>query len=168
MERAIAVDVGDGSIHIVNHSAGQDQLQVFGMPVLLGGRDGQRCVFPELFVTAQLHSQFRQFCGDARDERCSGVRVDQQGLQGIANAGSLGLGVDDDRFGLVEIGGTVDEDVTDAFVVLDHRDTGVLHNETDQALAAARDDQVDTLLLLEHLQHPLPLRKGDQRQGRFG
>ena len=40
------------------------------------------------------------------------------------------------------------------------------HDEADQALAAARDDQVDGLLLLEHLQHPFPLGEGEYRQGR--
>ena len=34
--------------------------------------------------------------GDARQERWGGVAVDEQGLGGVADAGALGLGVDDD------------------------------------------------------------------------
>ena len=43
----------------------------------------------------------------------------------------------------VEIGGGVDVEVADALVVLDHRHARVLGDEADQALAAARDRQVD-------------------------
>ena len=101
-----------------------------------------------------------------RDEGLSDILVDQEGFQSIADAGALGLGIDDDPLGHVEIGGSIDEDVADPLVVLDDRDARMFHHETDQALAAAGDDQVDELLLLEHLQHPFPLGEGNHRQGR--
>ena len=54
--------------------------------------------------------------------------------------------------------------MTDPLVVLDDRDPRILHHEADQALAAAGDDEVDQLILLEHLQHPFPLGERDQRE----
>jgi len=69
--------------------------------------------------------------------------VDQQGLGRAADRHPPQLGVDDDVDGLLGIGGGVDEDVVQAFEVAQHRGAGLGLDAGDQALAAARDDQVD-------------------------
>ena len=71
------------------------------------------------------------------------ISVHQQGLRGVAHAGPVGLGVEDDRQRLVEIGGPVDVDVAVAHAGLDHRHRRLLHDAADQSRSAARDQHVD-------------------------
>src|SRR4030067_1048750 len=47
--------------------------------------------------------------------------------------------------------------MTDTLVMLDHRDAGILGNNPDQPLAAARDDEVYIVLQFKHLIYCLPL-----------
>ena len=69
--------------------------------------------------------------------------VDQQRLGRAADAGAAHLGVDDDRRGHVEVGGRVDIDVADAFEMGEDRHPRLGLHARDEALAAARHDDVD-------------------------
>ena len=73
--------------------------------------------------------------------------VDQQRLDRVADAGTLHLGVEDDFFRHGEIGLGVDENGADAVRVLDHRNARLGDHGFDQAVAAARNDQVDEIAL---------------------
>ena len=72
--------------------------------------------------------------------------IHEDGLDRVAHTRPLDLRVRDDRGRAFLICGGVDVDVTDALVVLDHRDARVLGDEADEPLAAARDAQVDQLV----------------------
>src|SRR3546814_14620780 len=77
------------------------------------------------------------------EELVGDVLVDQERLGRVADAGAVGLGVDDDGCGLVQVGSRVDIDVAVANACLDHRHRRLLHHAADQARAPARDEDVD-------------------------
>ena len=69
--------------------------------------------------------------------------VDQQRLGGIAHAWATGLGVQQDPFGHLEVGGVVHVDVAIADAGLDGRHMRVADHRVDQACSPARDHHVD-------------------------
>ncbi len=78
--------------------------------------------------------------------------MDEQGLRGAADAGAAHLGVDDDLHRLVEVGRPVDVDVHDALEMGEDRHARLALHPLDQALAAARHDDVErSAEALEHL-----------------
>ena len=87
--------------------------------------------------------------------------VHQQGFHGVAGAVTLGLGVHGNDERLVEIRRGVDVDMADAVQVLDHRHPGIPADPLDQALAPARDDDVDRLGHGDHGPHRRPVRRRD-------
>src|SRR3546814_4461515 len=66
---------------------------------------------------------------DPREELVGDVLVDQERLGRVADAGAVGLGVDDDGCGLVQVGSRVDIDVAVANACLDHRHRRLLRSE---------------------------------------
>ena len=139
---AVAVDVIHGAGDAVHHAHGEDEIEVFLVPVGLDGGLHGRVDGPDHAVSAQLHVVLDEAVQDAPHALGGQLLVQQQGLHGVAHAGPLGLGVDDDALGVLEVGGLVHVDVADAFVVLDDRHAGLLHHGLDEALAAAGDDDV--------------------------
>jgi len=168
VERAVTVDMVDRLIQSVDNLDCQDQVQILRLPVLFTRRQRTRGEAADGFVAPDLHLEGAERIGHAGDESVGDVAVHEQGFQRVADPGTLGLGVDDDLSGHGDVGRGIDKDVANAFVVLDDRDAGVFDDEADQAFTAAGDDQVDRLLLFQHLQHPFALGEGDQRQGRLG
>ena len=69
--------------------------------------------------------------------------VDQQRLGRAADAGAPHLGVDGDAHRHVEPGGAVDVEVAEPFEMREDRHARLLLHARDQALAAARDDDVE-------------------------
>ena len=69
--------------------------------------------------------------------------VDQQRLGRAADAGAPHLGVEHDRLRHVELGRLVHVDVANAFEMREHRHARLRLHARDQALAAARHDDVD-------------------------
>ncbi|CAM5474795.1 hypothetical protein SAVIM40S_07522 [Streptomyces avidinii] len=78
----------------------------------------------------------------ARQEGVGDVPVDEERLGGIADGGSLGLGVDEDVHRHVQVGLGVDVDVAVAGTGLDDGDGGFLDHGLDEGGAAARDEHV--------------------------
>ena len=68
--------------------------------------------------------------GDLGQKRGGHGLVNQKRFHGVANAGTLHLGIHDDTGGHVEIGGRMDVDVAYALVVLDDRNLGALGDST--------------------------------------
>ena len=96
----------------------------------------------------RLVAAHRATRGDQRfDERGQhrrrGGAVDQQRLGGAADAGAAHLRIDDDRDRLVEVGGAVDVDVHEAFEMGEDGHPRLALHALDQALAAARHDDVE-------------------------
>src|SRR5690606_39002732 len=117
----VALDVDDGGLQVVDHAHGQHQVQVFGVPVRVGGRDhvrhqGARCVIASQFDATLAQRDRRPW-----QEFASDVLVHQQGFQRVAGRGPAALAVDQQGQRLVDVGIGVDEQVAHALVVLDHR-----------------------------------------------
>ena len=119
-------------------------------------------------VAAQLDARVAQGGERAGQERAGDVGVDQQRLGRVADAGALGLGVDDDLARHVEVGGRVDVDVAVARRGEDHRDGRDLGERLLQPLAPARDDQVDQLVLGRQLGQLLTPAAGDEADRALG
>ena len=92
----------------------------------------------------------------------------QQRLQRVADARARYLAVEQQPQREIQVGAGIDEQVADAFVVLDHRHARVLGDETDQALATARDGEVDEVGELQQLDHRLAAQVLDQGQRGIG
>src|SRR3546814_19868678 len=79
-------------------------------PVLLrGGKDV--VVLAEAGVAVDGDSLVVELLDDPREELVGDVLVDQERLGRVADAGAVGLGVDDDGCGIVQVGSRVDIDV---------------------------------------------------------
>jgi len=151
-------------IEVGNNPNRQDQFQIFGRPVVFGCRLRIGDKRADGLITADLHLPGAEICGNSGEDCCGGVTMHQQRLQGIADARSLRLGVDDNFAGHGAVGTGIDKDVTDSLVVLDDRDARILHHEADQALASPGDDEIDQLVLLQHCQHPFTFGERDERE----
>ncbi len=91
----------------------------------------------------ESHPRVGQLRERLREEVGGDVAVDEQGLRRVAHARAVGLGVEGDRHGLVEVGGPVDVDVADPDAGLDDRDGRLAHDGLDEVGTAARDDEID-------------------------
>ena len=152
---AVAADVGDAGVEVVDHAHGEDQVEELGGVVVVGRRVHVGYQGAAAFVAAQFDAALTQCLRGAWQERIGHVAMHQQRLQRVAHAGARGLAVDQQVQRQVEVGGAVHVQVADALVVLDHRHARVFGDEADQAFAAARDGQVDDVDKLQQLDHRL-------------
>ena len=153
----------------VDHADRQHRGQELPAPVLLGrGRHAGRQAARRL-VAAQLASGLGQGGGDRRQQPLRPRGVDQQGLGRAAHRCPPQLGVQHHLAGHVEVGGAVDEGVADPLEVAEHGRPRLALHPLDQALAAARDDQVDGAVQPAQDQaHRLAVLGGDQLHGGLG
>ena len=75
--------------------------------------------------------------------------MDQDGLDGVAGGGVLGLGIKDDIDGHFFVDVFVHVDVADAVSVAHDRDLCIVHDVLDELVGAAGDEEVDILIALE-------------------
>ena len=94
-------------------------------------------------IAAHLAAGVEQHVDQRLQMRRRRRAIDQQGLGRAADAGAAHLGVQHDGLGHVERGRLVDIDVADAFEMREHRHARFGLHARDQALAAARHDDVD-------------------------
>ena len=140
--RAVAFDVVHRCVDVGDDLHRKDGREVFGGPVFFAG--GFHC-WDELQaggVAAQFHALVGVHPGQARQHGRGDCRVHQQCFHGVAGAVALGLGVVGYGYRHAEVSMQVDVHVADAVEVFDHRDFRFPHQALDQALAAARDDDV--------------------------
>ena len=123
---------------------------------------------PRLGAGTDLGLLGREGGGHLREEFLSDGCVDEQGLEGVARAGSLALRVEHDLFGHREVGLRVDVDVADAGVVLDDGDLGVIDHRLDEAGSAAGDDDVDDAAQGAEGGHGFAVGEGQERDGLGG
>ncbi len=135
----------------------EDEVEVFRAPVLLGREFGAGPVLYDRGIAADLDTVGTEQVGERGAEDLRDVRVDEHGLDGVADAGFLALAIDDDVRRHVEVAALVDVDVADAVVVLDDGHAGHADDALDEALAAARDDEVEILV---HLRQDGPRSRG--------
>ena len=87
----------------------------------------------------------------------------QQGFDRVAGRRVLGLAVERQPQGLLEVGGRIHIEMTDAVGMAQHRNAGVVLDEAHQLVGAAGNDQIHQAI---ELQHGQALRSGgEQLQG---
>ena len=157
--RAVALDMLDRRVDAVDHAGGDDGVEIFGAtspPRVAGFTRASAALHGG--VAAHFAAGVEQH-GDQRLEmRRRHGAIDQQRLGRAADAGAPHLGVEHDGLGHVERGGLVDIDMADAFEMREHRHARFGLHARDQALAAARHDDVDGAV--ETVQHHRRRRRG--------
>ncbi|MNY09994.1 hypothetical protein D3C86_1429450 [compost metagenome] len=128
----------------LHHSNRNDCVEIFGAPVLFRCRHQTRHHITNGLRTAHFAASFDQGFDERLEMRGNGSGIHQQCLSRAANAGASHLGVDDDTFCHVEIGGFVDIDVADAFQMRKDRHAGFRLHPSHEALAAARHDDINS------------------------
>jgi len=141
--RAEALDMGDRLLDAVDDTNGEDRVEVFGAPVLLGCRRDLAVECQNLGIAAQIAARGAQIGEDRRQDRRRDLAVDQQGLGGPADRHPAHLGVEHDRPCLHGVGRAVDIGVAEPFEVGDHRYPALALNPLDQGRPAARHDNID-------------------------
>ena len=165
MPGAVRVHVLDGVLVGVDDAHGEDQRQELlapsrtRRPARPTGRSRRTRA-----IAAQLDAALAQRRERARQEGGGDVAMHEQRLGRVAHARPLHLGVDDDPLGHREIGGSVDVDVAVARGGVDHGHARHGADRLLQALAAARDDQVDDALELRELLELLAAAAGHERE----
>src|SRR5215472_16773811 len=99
MMRAIALDMRDRGIDAIDHPGGENGVEIFGAPVLLGRRLDAPIHRLHRGVATDLAAGIEQH-GNQRPEQFAGAgAIDQQRLGGAADAGAAHFGVEHDRLG---------------------------------------------------------------------
>ena len=140
----VPLDMSDGGIQPFDHLGGNHGVEIFRGPVFLGRRLDARIDRTGCFVAAYLAARVKQH-GDERSKmRRRSRRIDKERLGGAAHAGAPHLGIEDDRLCHADLCRPVHIDVTDALEMGKYRHTRFLLHARNQALAAARHNDVDS------------------------
>src|SRR5690606_4948750 len=120
-----------------------DRVEILGRPVAFDGRGDAAHDVPRTLVAAHPAPRLLQRLDQRLEEAVGDPRVYEQRLGRAANAGPAHLGVDHHRLRHLEVGLAVDIDVVDALEMGKDRNPRLHLDAGDEALAAARDDDVD-------------------------
>ena len=127
----------------------ENRRKVFGAPVVLGSGNRRDANFlqdrPCFLAASELHPFFQIQRTDPREKRAGNFPRDEQRLHGVAGGVALGLRVERNLDGHVEISGRVDVHMTDSVEVLNDRDASFPGDSFDEALSASRYDHVHPL-----------------------
>ena len=167
--RAVARDVIDRVIDAVDHFYSDDRIEIFGRPVGLGGGFHALVDAQHFVIATYLAAGIQQGVHQWPQMRFDAGAVDQQRLGRAAHAGAPQLGVERDFSRHVEIGGTINVHMVDAFQMREHRHARVRLHTRDQALAAARHDHVNAAVEPgQHQAHRLAIGDRHQLNGGLG
>ena len=120
-----------------------DRVEIFGAPVLFARRSDGRVGRLRRLVAAHRAARGEQRLDERGEHRRRGGAVDQQRLGGAADAGAPHLRIDDDPDRLVEVRRAIDVDVHEPFEMREDGDPRLALHALDEALAAARHDDVE-------------------------
>ena len=153
--------MGDRIVDAAHGFRRDDHIKVFVTPIIRRGRHrtfdlGQRA------VGAHFDASVQQRLDHALANRPRHFLMDQQTFSRAANAGAAGLGVQNDFQNLLGVGVFIDIDVHDAFEVGKDRHPRFALHQTDQPLAAARDDHINRVGHGQHLAHRGAVARGHQ------
>ena len=109
-----------------------------------------------------LHPGFGPLTSDHGQEALGNIAMNQKTVEGIAYRGALHLGVVGDGHRLIQIGAAIDIGMANANAAGKDGHDGVLGDQCHQSLTTTRDDEVDSVLHLQHLVHQRPLRGLDE------
>src|SRR5256884_2096518 len=108
--RAVILDMRDRVIDAVDDTRGDDGVEIFGVPVLVGCRLHARIDLLHGRVAAHLAAGFDQHLDQRLQiDRCA-CAIDEQRFGRAADAGPAHLSVQHDRLRHIQIGGSIDID----------------------------------------------------------
>ncbi len=141
--RAVLLDVRDRFFDAIDGFHSDNGVEIFRRPVFFRrsfgrGEDGAHRVVTTDF-TASFGQSRKHVLANGRQYRA----VDQQRLGRAAHRYAAHLCVQRNSARLGRIGLRVEIDVADAFEMRQHRHARLAHHASGQALAAARDDEID-------------------------
>ena len=116
-----------------------------------------------------IAKEFYATVGEAINEFLDGCRVnvavDNHAFHGVAHAGALRLGVNQDVHRLVHVGGLVHVHMADAVEVLNHGNLALFDHGADQAFASAGNHEVEAVVTLQEHAHQVVARFGHELHG---
>ena len=134
-------------VEIVDDADRDDQVEKLGGVVVVAW---PRCMSGTsaraALAAAQLDARSRSAAAARGRNARRPCRMHEQRFQRVADGRPRGLAVDQQVAAPGRDRPRIDVQMADALVVLDHRHARVLGDEADQALAAARDRQVDSVV----------------------
>ena len=153
MFRSVAADVVERALDAVHHLHRQDGVEPFGREVLVGGRGQVGQDRPRGRIGAEVAAEGAQVGHQHRQQRGGDGGVDQQRLGRAADAGAAHLGIGQDGARHRGIRRGMDVGVAEPFRMREHGHARFLEHAGHEALAAARDDQVDQARGAQHRAH---------------
>ena len=102
--RAMCLDMVDGLIKPFHHAASNDGIEIFELPVFIGGGHDARIRLQRCCITTHFTFFIKQHFDERREMGRRDCFVDKQSFSGPANTCAPQLGISNDGFGLFEIG----------------------------------------------------------------
>ena len=140
--RSVALDKGDGFIDRIHYLYGENQVQVFRIPIGLGCGTGIAQHATGSLVSANLHAGLLEPGRDGRQKALRDSRVHEHGFHRVAHRGTAALGVEANLFGHLEVGGAIHVSVAEPVKMREQRHRGSLERVLER-LSAAGNDEVD-------------------------
>ena len=164
MLRSIAFDMGDGLIHPIDQTHGDNHVHEFTPEIIRRRLDRARNL-EQFALGAHLDPGLDQILDQNRAVFGVKLPVDQQTFRRTANPGAPGFRVQHHAARLVQIGVAVGIDVADPLQMGKDRNAGLGLHQPDQTLAAARHDHVDIGDRAQHFRHHPAVARRHQLDG---
>jgi len=164
------VDVVDGFIYRIDDAHTEYQTEPLLVKVAVFGRENTTLWIVTqnlqgVRITAQLYLVGLQVLGKFGEEAGGDIAMHEEGIEGVANRGTLDFGVLYNGEGFLLVGGLIDKDVADADAAGHDGHGGVCFAEVLQGIATARDEEVDVLVHLDKLVDELAVGVVDELDG---
>ena len=157
----------DRGIHIIHDLGRNDPVQIFTAPVRIRRRHSARHRLQNA-ISTHFDSCIHQRAQNALPDGVDNIAVDKQTLRRATDACAACFGVQHNVQRFDRIGINVDIDVHNALEVSKHRHPRLALNQTDKALAAARNDHIDEIRHFQHFRHRRSVACGNQLNGCLG
>ena len=140
----------NGFLQRGNDFYGNNIIKVFCRPVSISSLYAVN-QFPHFFVAADFNNFIPKGTVYFGKKAGRDIPVNQKGFSGVTDRNILCFAVGNDFAGHFRISVAIHIYVTDSVRMAKYRDTAVIHNIPDKAVASAGDDQVNQRILLQHL-----------------
>ncbi len=147
----------DSGIHVLNHSNRQDEIQIFGRPILLTGLFDPANQGAGLLTTADLNPRCLELGNHGGKEGSGDCFVDKQRFHRVAYGRPLDLGIRADALRHLQRCLAIHIDVADTFEMPDYGNPRVCSHHTDELFPTARNNKVDVIFELEQLVNHAPI-----------
>jgi len=147
----VQVDVVDSLVEVIHYAHTQYQTEPFLVEVAIcGGEDTTLGIAGEdlqgVVIATQLDVIGLEVGGEFGEEVGGDSAMHEEGIESVANGGTLDFGVLDDGEGFFLVGALIDEEVTDSDATGHDGHGGVGFAEVLQGVATARDEEVNVLV----------------------